>query len=65
MAGVTWHYVLKFIITGESAQSVCALVVSKALTEYAIVLKAMRRWANRRYSYALPTSVSWLIRTQR
>lgn len=23
MAGVTWHYVLKFIITGESAQSVC------------------------------------------
>jgi len=23
MAGVTWHYVLKFIITGESVQSVC------------------------------------------
>lgn len=26
MAGVTWHYVLKFIITGESVQSVHRLL---------------------------------------
>lgn len=32
MAGVTWHYVLKFIITGEPAQSV-QLYCSKELTD--------------------------------
>jgi len=37
MAGVTWHYVLKFIITGESVHSMY-LVRFKELTEGAIIL---------------------------
>lgn len=64
MAGVTWHYVLKFIITGEPAQSVRPRR-SKELNEDAIVLQAMLRWASRRYSCALPTNAFWLIRIQR
>jgi len=64
MSGVTWHYVLKFIITGESAQSV-HLGRFRGLTEDTIVLQAMPQWASRRCLYALPTSASWPIRTQR
>lgn len=64
MAGVTWHYVLKFIITGKPAQSV-HLGRLRELTEDAIALQAMLRWASRRYSFALPTSASWLTRIQR
>ena len=45
--------------------NLCTPAVSKKLSDDAIVLQAMRRWASRRCLCASQTNASWLIRTRR